>query len=561
MTAGSAAVARRVVQRLKRLRAAQLFKRYVWTPYRLRNVPLLSVVVPFHDSVRQLPRTLESLLAQYDQKLEVILVDDGSTDGSREVADRYARSHRNIRVVEQAHAGVGAARNRGVVHARGEYLAFCDSDDRVVSGGYARLVGVLHSSGSDIAVGSVAVQVRGRYQVPAWAHRSNARRRVAVTAEEVPELFGNLMLGARVFRRSAWDQQGWRFTRDDERSDPSLVVGSLLGARTLDVIPAVVYRWSFREDNRSLLQKDLRDAKRVAARVRGFRRAGELVVDRGPEPVQSRYFSEVLHTVIPDLVRAAVCRENGYWEALVGEVAGLVSTMSRESFLDVPVEDRVISWLCAKNERPATEEFLEYAFDNQRGHPFRVEDGRPHIALPFIDALGEASADLTRVADSDMPLVTRLVRVEWVGERLLRLEGGAFAEYLDDRFGPSVITLLVTERSTGAEHRVECRPCPEVDVNRWATRASEDHTGAGFVADIDFGVLPAPDPKGAACDVDVELSIGGFHMAGPFRSRHAGGSAGLLEPQFVDGTRMAPAWREHRGLGLVVTTGVQPRVP
>jgi len=62
-------------------------------------------------------------------------------------------------------------------------------------------------------------------------------------------------------------------------------------------------------------------------------------------------------------------------------------------------------------------------------------------------------------------------------------------------------------------------------------------------------------------DVDVELSIGGFHMAGPFRSRHAGGSAGLLEPQFVDGTRMAPTWREHRGLGLVVTTGVQPRVP
>jgi CDP-glycerol glycerophosphotransferase (TagB/SpsB family)/glycosyltransferase involved in cell wall biosynthesis len=554
-------VARPVVQRLKRLKAAQLFKSYVWTPYRLRNVPLLSVVVPFHDSVRQLPRTLESLLAQHDQKLEIILVDDGSTDGSRQVADGYAKRHRNIRVVEQAHAGVGAARNRGVLHARGEYLAFCDSDDRVVSGGYARLVRVLRWSGSDLAVGSVAVQVKGKYQTPAWANRSNARRQVAVSAEEVPEIFGNLMLGARVFRRSAWDAQGWRFTRDDERSDPCLVVSSLLGTGTLDVLPSVVYRWSFREDNRSLLQRDLRDAGRVADRVRGFRRAGEIVVARGPEPVQSTYFSEVLHTVIPDLVRAAVCRENGYWEALVGEVAGLVDTMSRDSFLDVPVEDRVISWLCSRNERAATEEFLEYAFDNQRGHPFRIEDGRPHIALPFIDVLSGASADLTRVADSDMAFVARVVRVGWADERVLRIEGAAYAEYLDDRLGPSSVTLVVTERSTGEERRVAAKPLPEVEVNRWAARANEDHTGAGFVAEIDFADLPTTDPKRTAFDVDVELSIGGFTRSGPFRSRHVGGSAGLLEPHVVEGTRMTATWRDHRGLGLVVTTGVEPRAP
>jgi CDP-glycerol glycerophosphotransferase (TagB/SpsB family)/glycosyltransferase involved in cell wall biosynthesis len=554
-------VARPVVQRLKRLKAAQLFKSYVWTPYRLRNVPLLSVVVPFHDSVRQLPRTLESLLAQHDQKIEVILVDDGSTDGSREVADRYARAHRHIRVVEQAHAGVGAARNRGVLHAHGEYLAFCDSDDRVVPGGYARLVRVLGWSGSDISVGSVAMQVKGRYQTPPWANRSNARRQLAVPAAEIPEIFGNLMLGARVFRRSAWDEHGWRFTSDDERSDPSLVVTSLLGAGTVDVVPSVVYRWSFREDNRSLLQRDLRDARRVADRVRAFRRAGEVVVARGPEPVQSTYFSEVLHTVIPDLVRAAVCRENGYWEALVGEVAGLVETMSPESFLHAPVEDRVISWLCARNERAATEEFLEYAFDNQRGHPFRIEDGRPHIALPFIDALKGASSDLTRVADSDMPFVARLVRAGWVEERVLRIEGAAYVEYLDDRLGASAVTLLITERSTGEVHRVTATPRPEVGVNRWAARANEDHTGAGFMADIDFDLLPMTDPKRTAFDVDVELCISGFVRSGPFRSRNAAGSAGLLEPQLLEGTRRTATWRDHRGLGLVVTTGVEPRAP
>jgi CDP-glycerol glycerophosphotransferase (TagB/SpsB family)/glycosyltransferase involved in cell wall biosynthesis len=546
------------VSRVKRLRAAQMFKTHVWVPYRQRHEPLLSVVVPFHDSRRHLARTLDSLLAQHDQRLEVVLVDDGSTDGSRAIADRYASAHRHVRVVAQPHRGVGAARNLGISHARGDYLAFCDSDDLAVSGGYARLTRILESSGSDLAVGAVSVQVKGRYQVPAWSNRSNPRRRSRVTVEDAPEILGNLVLGARAFRRSAWDRLGLTFEADDERGDPTLLVRSLLVASSIDVVPAVVYRWSFREDNRSLLQQDLQDEARVADRVRGFRRAGEVVVDLGSESAQRTYFSEILHTVVPDLVRAAVCRHTGYWEALTAELSDLVGTMSAASFASVPVEDRVIAWLCAHDERPATEAFLEYAFDNQRGYPFRVEDGRPHIALPFIDALADTSEELTRVADSDMPFSTRLVRVGWSGPQVLRIEGSAFAEYLDDRFGPSTVTLVVTERSTREQVRIPARPRPEVNVNRYAARANEDHTGAGFVADIDFSELPVPRLGRNGYDVGVELSIGGYELAGPFRARHTGGSAGLLEPQWVDGEEHTATWRDHRGLGLLVRAAPAP---
>ncbi|MGA8209545.1 MAG: glycosyltransferase, partial [Nocardioidaceae bacterium] len=544
-------MAQRWVERAKRLPGARTVYHRVWVPYRRRDEPLLSVVVPFHDAVRHLARTLDSLLAQHDQKLEVVLVDDGSADGSRAVADRYAAAHRHVRVVAQPHRGVGAARNLGVANARGQYLAFCDADDLVVAGGYARLTGVLDSSGSDLAVGSVAVQVKGRYQVPAWAHRSNARRRSGASVDDAPEILGNLMLGARVFRRSAWDRDGLRFDGDDERGEPSLLVRSLLLARAVDVVPAVVYRWSFREDNRSLLQRDLQDASRVADRVRGFVRAGELVVDHGSQEAQRTYFAEILHTVVPDLVRAAVCRDTGYWEALTAELSTLVETMSPASVEAVPVEDRVLAWLCAHDERDATEQFLEYAFDNQRGYPFRLIDRRPHIALPFIDALRESSDALTRVADSDMPLSTRLVRATWSGPGMLRLEGAAFAEYLDDRLGPSTVTLVVRDRGSLEEVRVPTRPCPEVDVNRWAARASEDHTGAGFVAEVDVAGLVGPDTERHVYDVQVELAIGGHERRGSFRERHAGGSAGLLEPQWVDGRQLAPTWRDHRGLGLV----------
>ena len=557
-TERSLEVARRIVSRIKRLRAAQLFKSHVWVPYRRRHEPLLSVVVPFFDSRRQLARTLDSLLDQHDSKLEIILVDDGSTDGSRAIADRYVAAHRHVRLVAQPHRGVGSARNLGVSYARGEYLAFCDSDDLVVAGGYARLTQILEFSGSDLAVGSVSVQVKGRYQVPAWAHRSNPRRRSGVEVEDVPEVLGNLVLGARVFRRSSWDRRGLTFTTDDERSDATLLVRSLLVAAGIDVVPSVVYRWSFREDNRSLLQQDLQDESRVANRVRGFRRAGEVVVALGSETAQRTYFAEILHTVVPDLVRAAVCRHNGYWEALTAELSNLVETMSPASFASVPVEDRVIAWLCAHDQRAATEDFLEYAFDNQRGYPFRVQNGRPHIALPFIDALADTSDELTRVADSDMPFSARLVRMVWSEPRVLSIEGSAFAEYLDDRFGPSAVTLVVTERSTREQVRVPCRPRPEVDVNRYAARANEDHTGAGFAVDIDFADLPVPRLGKNAYDVDVELVIGSYEVGGPFRGRHAGGSAGLLEPHWVDGEELTATWRDHRGLGLLVRSAPAP---
>jgi len=147
------------VGRLKRTRGAQFVKRTV-----LRRggpmLPRLSVVVPFHAAVGQLGTCVDSLLAQTHPNLEIILVDDGSMDGSAEVAGRLAREHRNVRLVSQPHRGVGAARNAGVAHAKGRYLAFCDADDTVLAQGYERLAGALHASGSDIAIGSVTSSSR-----------------------------------------------------------------------------------------------------------------------------------------------------------------------------------------------------------------------------------------------------------------------------------------------------------------------------------------------------------------------------------------------------------------
>lgn len=81
---------------------------------------MLSVIVPMHNVGELLEPFLASLLAQREQRLEVIIVNDGSTDGSGETAHRYAAAHPHIRVIDQANAGVSNARNAGLALARGQ---------------------------------------------------------------------------------------------------------------------------------------------------------------------------------------------------------------------------------------------------------------------------------------------------------------------------------------------------------------------------------------------------------------------------------------------------------
>jgi glycosyltransferase involved in cell wall biosynthesis len=94
----------------------------------MKNSPLVSVIIPVFNYDRYLGDAIESVLGQTHQNLDVIVVDDGSTDRSGEVAKSFAA--KGVRYSPQEHTGIGETRNRGVELARGDYLAFLDADDR-----------------------------------------------------------------------------------------------------------------------------------------------------------------------------------------------------------------------------------------------------------------------------------------------------------------------------------------------------------------------------------------------------------------------------------------------
>ena len=95
----------------------------------MKDTPLITVIVPVYNILEYLPRCVHSITAQTYQNLEIILVDDGSTDGTGALCDELAAEDRRIRVYHKENGGSSSARNLALKHASGEYVGFVDSDD------------------------------------------------------------------------------------------------------------------------------------------------------------------------------------------------------------------------------------------------------------------------------------------------------------------------------------------------------------------------------------------------------------------------------------------------
>ena len=116
---------------------------------------LVSIIIPVYNAERDLPRCLDSLLAQEFQDWEAIMVNDGSKDASADIMQAYSAKDARFVPIHQRNAGPGAARNAGLQAATGQYLQFVDADDHIPPGSTARLVEAMQ--GKDLAVGHFVI--------------------------------------------------------------------------------------------------------------------------------------------------------------------------------------------------------------------------------------------------------------------------------------------------------------------------------------------------------------------------------------------------------------------
>lgn len=112
----------------------------------------VSIVVPLYNKENEIRRCLNSLIEQSVSNIEIIVVDDGSKDGSADVVREYTDNDPRVHLIVQKNQGPGAARNTGVKASRGKYIGFVDCDDFVDKNMYKHMMNALEETGAEIAV-------------------------------------------------------------------------------------------------------------------------------------------------------------------------------------------------------------------------------------------------------------------------------------------------------------------------------------------------------------------------------------------------------------------------
>lgn len=183
------------------------------------NPPHLSVIIPAHNEENRLPRTLEQVFAFLSMQsfsYEILVVENGSSDRTFEIAQAFADRHGNLRVLQEAHPGKGNAVRRGILEARGEYRFICDADLSMPIEEILKFIPPVLTD-FDIAIGSREAPGAVRYNEPRYRHLGGRGINLLIQLLILPGL-NDTQCGFKCFRAEAAEKlfalqtlPGWSF--------------------------------------------------------------------------------------------------------------------------------------------------------------------------------------------------------------------------------------------------------------------------------------------------------------------------------------------------------------
>ncbi|MFB8383028.1 bifunctional glycosyltransferase/CDP-glycerol:glycerophosphate glycerophosphotransferase [Streptomyces rubiginosohelvolus] len=499
--------------------------------------PLLSVVVPVHNVEAYLEDCLRSVAEQTLDAIEVVMVDDGSTDASGRIAAEFAARDERFRLVRQPNAGLSAARNTGVRHTTPTvpYLAFADSDDVVVHDAYERMTAALESSGSDLVTGNVW-RLTGQGRQQAWQYRwlTGPRTRTHITRD--PRLLADRVAWNKVFRRSFWDAHGFAFPEGRLYEDTPVMIPAHHLAGSVDVLAEHVYYWRVREGSITRRRTDVTGVRdRIAACEQVSAFLG------GRDAAQRRaYDASCLRDDFGYFLDGLPMGGEAYRTAFLEGAGAFVDRAGPEVLEGLPVELR-IKWQLVR-ERRLADLLAVLAFERANGAGTFAVEGLPGRRRAVYPGVRGASA---RLARTDIPAVARLLEARWGADGKLRLRGYAYLRNLPAGSAHRRLTVGMVRAERGRAVRpvpVRSVPAPEATVNSGQELHGYDHAGFEMVLDPDR--LPAT-AEGGGWLVGLVLAAPGTVRRVAVRAQDAGADQPLVH-DLGDGRRAVLDFRGGR---------------
>lgn len=158
---------------------------------------LVSVIIPAYNIEAYIGRCLDSVLSQTYENLEIIVVDDGSSDGTGKILDDYEKKDSRIKVIHKENGGVSSARNKGLDVAAGDYIGFVDGDDLIAPEMYETLVNLLEEEDADIAHCGYQMVFPDRVDY----YYNTGKRKVQTTEEGLKDLLSGEMIEPALYNK------------------------------------------------------------------------------------------------------------------------------------------------------------------------------------------------------------------------------------------------------------------------------------------------------------------------------------------------------------------------
>ena len=504
---------------------------------------MLSVVVPIYNVEDYLRSCLESIAEQTFDRLDVVLVDDGSPDRSGEIAEEFARGREGWRVLHVENGGLGRARNIGLDAAVADYVAFVDSDDVVPRDAYEMMMHAIEGSGSDIVSGGV-LRYDGARTRPSGLHRrALPETRVATHVRAMPSLLYDTTAWNKIFRRQFLLEHGLRFPEGVYYEDIPLTVPAHYLARSVDVIEEPVYLWRERQTAEQSITQRRYEARNLVDRMAAVSSVNEFLERTGEVEGKTLHDQKVLTLDMPLFLDVLHEGDDEFCDTLVRVFREYLADVDPAVVATLPAPRRLAYHLIG---RGLTAELVQAHREQLRDpNPRVVRRGvRLYAELPFFrdPAMGvpDAVYDVTR----SQRLVTGIRDVRW-NQSTLEVDGHAFVDGVAD-VGPGTTLHRLQLRLVGAKAERHHRPGAPGAAHR---RHGSVQAPGGQLRRVR---LPCPHPGGRG---EAARGHGRRRVRARGAGRVPGGPPrlGRRQPGALAGAAPAAglgARRDHRGARL-----------
>lgn len=455
-------------------------------------MPRISVVVPIYNVEPYLEECLASIAGQTFRDLEVVMVDDGSSDRSPAIAQEFAARDERFRLIHQPNGGLGNARNTGIEAATGEFLTFVDSDDYLAPNAYELLHGALEESGSDFATGNVRrLESAGERQVGFLAE-AFAKTRLATHISEYRPLLADRVAWNKLFRRSFWDEQGRSFPEGVLNEDIPVILPAHFAARSVDVISDPIYYWRIRDgEELSITQRRL-EPRALLDRMAAIEKVTDHLDRHGKRKWKRWYLESVLADDLRFYLNPLASADDEYQALFLDRVNAFLDRAPRRIYDPLPAIERLKWHLVRRRLMPELLEVTRFQKEEMRDKPPIRIRGRWYGDYPFRNDKRLKIPRSVYLLEGELGFYTAVEGLEWEGERL-RVRGYAYIRGIGAP-SPDTHRLRVIALRRGRLRRVRLRISgvrldtkithrPDVTAN--SKQSLADLSWSGFEATLD----------------------------------------------------------------------------